>query len=264
MRWYFVESDFPTSTESRERGALTEAMDRWWSDFERRADAVDDHFTRGTDCDVEDLMRHLAAVDPRLMWEFGPAIRKPGHRLCITPETHTPLRPMLDVLLSKAPKLKRWEFYSYRLPDAVDTDKKIIDGRTSISIDGVTVSPTKAPGNLIDVTFFLPPASMTDQREADKFAFYTTERFLGEEILDKWIRVISAKEDSAPSTTVRRLPLERFTPTVSAIIDSIQSQLPATPRFQHYQSLRHLLAGHGRALRWCLPLARIGRWNKSK
>jgi hypothetical protein len=232
MRWLFTEFDLPGSPEARERQALREAMVRWWEAFAGNADAVDRHFLSRAECDLHALMNILAEVHPNLMWEFGPAVNKSGHRLCITPECRPQLRPMLDVLLSLAPKLDRWEFYPYRLADAIGPDRNTIDGRTKISREGVTVSATRGRGNRIDLRYFLPDEAMKNEQDARAFAFYSTERFLGEEILDKWIGGIEALPQSAerqPGSS--RLAFERLVPTVQAVIDSVLEQLPRVPRF---------------------------------
>lgn len=234
MRWLFTEFDIPASPEARNRQALRDAMIRWWEAFARNADAAARHFESRAEFDLPALMEILAEVDPHLMWEFGPAVNKPGHRLCITPESRPEKRPMLDVLLSLAPTLDRWEFYPYRVADALGPDRNVIDGRTKISREGVTVSATRGKGNRIDLRYFLPNESMTDADEAHRFAFYSTERFLGEEILDKWIGGIAAFPQSAPRQPgSSRLEFERLVPTVQAVIDSVLEQLPPVPRFAY-------------------------------
>jgi hypothetical protein len=209
-------------------------MRRWWQTFTKSAAGLDKHFSKRSQFDLPALMNVLSEVDPHLMWEFGPAVRKQGHRLCITPESRAELRPMLNVLLDCAPKLDRWEFYPYRLQDTPETDRVAIDGRTKISRDGVTASAARGRGNRVDVRYFLPESSMVDGRAAQSFAFYTTERLLGEETLDTWIGGIAAfAETSPPQPGSMRMPLARLAPTVRSVIESITEQLPDFPRFAH-------------------------------
>jgi hypothetical protein len=234
MRWRFCEFDEPDSAEARERQALREAMGRWWDAFARQADAVDRHFEKGADFDLPSLMEFLAQVDPRLMWEFGPGIGKAGHRLCITPEIRQQLRPMLNELLALAPSLDRWQFYPYRVPDLVGPNPILIDGRTNISREGVTATATRGRGNRIDLHYFLPASAMTDDKLAQAFAFYTTERMVGEEMLDKWIAGIGAVSENEPiQTGAKRLPLDRLSSTIGAVVQSIIEQLPLVPRYAH-------------------------------
>ena len=211
-------------------------MRRWWQTFIESAAGVDKHFSKRAEFDLRALMNVLNEVDPHLMWEFGPAITKQGHRLCITPESRPELRPMLNVLLDCAPRLDRWEFYPYRLRDTPETDPIIIDGRTKISRDGVTASAARGRGNRVDVRYFLPESAMADDRAAQSFAFYSTERLLGEETLDVWIGGIAAIAETAPPQAGSMcMPLTRLTPMVQSVIQSITDQLPAFPRFAHQE-----------------------------
>lgn len=232
MRWVYTEFDSADSPEVMRRQTIFQAMQRWWAAFAAAADAVDRHFNAGEPFDLESLMNELAEVHPHLMWEFGPAVDKHGHRLSITPENRPELRPMLQVLLDFAPKLDRWEFYPYRLRDLAGPDHRVVDGRTKIAREGVTVSAEVGRGNRINLRYFLPPASMADDQQAQAFAFYTTERLVGEETLDRWIGAIEAFSENVerqPGST--RLPLDRLEPTVAAVIESICDQLPPAPRF---------------------------------
>jgi hypothetical protein len=62
----------------------------------------------------------LQAIHPSLMWEYGSAMRQPGHRLVITPESRRFLRPMVRTILERAPKIAGWEFYPYRLAETAE------------------------------------------------------------------------------------------------------------------------------------------------
>jgi hypothetical protein len=229
MRWRFAEDTDPV--EARSRGAVREAIDRWWEAFAKNADRVDEHFRDRKEFDLRSLMDHLSSVDPNIMWEFGPPVEKPGHRLCITPESHAELRPLVQVILDRSPELPRWEFYPYRLPDEVGDDPIVRDGRTDVSMEGATVSVSRGDGNRIDLSYFV--YSNVDKSEAKKAAFFCTERRLGEECLDKWIGGIDGNASSTPEEKgSRRVSLGRLRPTVEALIDSIHSQLPTAPRYQ--------------------------------
>ena len=43
----------------------------------------------------------LQAIHPSLMWEYGNAVRGPGHRLVITPESRRFLRPMVRTIFER-------------------------------------------------------------------------------------------------------------------------------------------------------------------
>ena len=61
------------------------------------------------------MHRQLGAVDERIMWEFGPS--EGGHRLVLTPEVHRNLRPMVETMLERAPRLPGWSYAPYRPPE---------------------------------------------------------------------------------------------------------------------------------------------------
>ena len=116
MRWKFLDPSDTADVTLRELAC--EAIDRWWSQFEARSAAIDEHFSDGLEFDLPAFMEeHLKAISPDLWWEYGPAVDKPGHRLVITPEMNRTLRPLMETLLSRAPELDRWEFHAHRLPD---------------------------------------------------------------------------------------------------------------------------------------------------
>jgi hypothetical protein len=133
------------------------------------------------------------------------------------------------VLLDRAPKVPGWEFYPYRLSDSVGDDPKISDSRTEISTDGALACASRGRGNRIDLTYFLPQSA--SEKDARTFAFITSERLVGEELLDQWIGAIQVG-DPAVKAGPKRVPLSRIKPTIDSVIDSVHSQLPAVPRYQ--------------------------------
>ena len=231
MRWRYVDHEPPA--EARERAAVVECIDRWWATFATAADAIDAHFDRGADVDVPSVMAELAVVDPALMWEFGPAVDKSGHRLCITPEGRRDLWPLLEVVLGRAPSLPRWEFHGERLPDSPRQFANIVDGRTTVPVDGVTASVAPGYGHLIDVRLHLPTDRWPGDDEARRFAFYTTERLLGEGVMNRWIGDVDAVSDP-PADPV---PLPALAAAVQAEVDRLLATLPAVPRYRHRADL---------------------------
>ena len=92
-------------------------IDAWWAAFQAKAADLDALFSRQAEWDLPGWMQeNLQPIHPHLMWEFGPAVEGPGHRLVITPESRRHLRPLVAEMLRRAPPLDGWEFYAYRLP----------------------------------------------------------------------------------------------------------------------------------------------------
>src|SRR3954452_23773059 len=104
MRWQFIDPN--NASESSQKQRTLEAIDAWWRGFAERADDFDAACNGTLKMDLPAWVNeHLAPVDPRLCWEFGPAVKKQGHRLVITPENDHFLRPLTRTLLERAPTL---------------------------------------------------------------------------------------------------------------------------------------------------------------
>ena len=52
---------------------------------------------------------HLLPIHPKIMWEYGPAVRVDGHRLVLTPESAHELRPLVARILERAPSIPGWD-----------------------------------------------------------------------------------------------------------------------------------------------------------
>src|SRR5688572_20049708 len=115
MRWKFGSKSDPEYQQTRSK--VIRRIDDWWRTFEKDRDQITASFKKGSDWDLPGWMnRHLNTIDERLMWEFGPGV-KGGHRLVITPESDRFLRPLVETLLERAPRMEGWEFYPYRLAE---------------------------------------------------------------------------------------------------------------------------------------------------
>lgn len=226
LRWRFTDP-----SEENARADVLGRIDAWWRAFAEKADLIDGHFARGVELDLPAFMRErLHAVEPRLMWEFGPALKAPGHRLVITPEAHRELRPMLDVLLSRAPALPRWEFYRYRLPEDVEMTYATVRARTKADFRGARVRLLKSEDSRVGLEYQTPLCRHPEDDAAESAAFVATETLLGEEILDTWIGEIR----TAPlrkAEDVGLLPLERLKAAVDARIEGTLAALPDSPRY---------------------------------
>ena len=121
------------------------AIDRWWAAFESEHSKLENYVKRTTRWDLPGFMEEsLQAIDPRLMWEFGPAVRQPGHRLVITPESHRTLRPMLRTILERAPQIPGWEFYGYRLAETPEQAVRAVENRVGVDVSEVRLAASFA------------------------------------------------------------------------------------------------------------------------
>jgi hypothetical protein len=195
-RWRFADESVASERVSRERTVAL--IDAWWATFRTRTDDLTALFTRKQQWDLPGWMaKHLQAIDPHLMWEYGPAIRAGGHRLVITPESAHHLRPLVATLLKRAPAIPGWEFYGYRLAEDLASAQHTVEARTRGDLAGVEVRVERGEHNLIDLRFRSPRAKKGGDDQARHDAFVATETLLGEELMDRWIGAIEVEPTSA-------------------------------------------------------------------
>jgi hypothetical protein len=225
MRWLFADPNQPDeAAHVRERIA---SIDRWWQSFQAQQTNIEKLFKRKSDWNLPQFMEDtLQAIDPRLMWEYGPAVRQSGHRLVITPESQRWLRPMVRTLLEKSPKIAGWEFYPYRLPEAIEQTVQTVKGRVGVDVSGALIDASVAPGRKVDLQYAFPRKKKFDHETAMQAAFVTTETLLGEQMLDTWVGSMGVMEDEYASSG-HPLPLDRAQATVAALIRGMLDQLLA-------------------------------------
>jgi hypothetical protein len=233
MRWLFYDPNDPD--EGTKHDAVLSAIGQWWRAFESKTSQIDALFSRKSEWDLPDWMQEtLQAIDPHLMWEYGPAVNQRGHRLVITPEAERHLRPLTAAILEQAPQIVGWEFYGYRLPESVEMANESVKVRTGGNLEGVVVDVGLGEHHLIDLVFRSPRSSGGDDTQASNDAFVATESLLGEEMLDKWIGRITV--DALPKQTTRTaerpsasrgIALEELKSTVDAVVGATREQLPA-------------------------------------
>lgn len=240
MRWLFAE---PGSADFVAKQSALQRIDAWWRAFAPRSADIDALFSRRKQWDLAGWMQStLQAVDPRMMWEYGPGIKNGGHRLVVTPESARELRPLAAAIVKAAPGIAGWEFYNYRLPESVENAEASVQGRCNGTLDGVLVRPTVGEARRVDLTFFSPRARSVNDESALPEVFVGTESLLGEELLDHWIGAIDVEPLpkqgmlggllGGKAKPTNMLPLDRLHDTVKAVISSITEQLPPQPHFQ--------------------------------
>src|SRR6267142_1458687 len=189
MRWLFADPN--NADEAAHVRATVAAIDRWWQAFQSKQSDLEALFKRKSDWDLPQFMEDtLQAIDPRLMWEFGGAVRQPGHRVVITPESQRWLRPTVRTILERAPKIAGWEFYPYRLAETPEQTIDTVKGRVGVDITGALIDANVAPGRKVDLNFAFPGQPDLDEQTAMHAAFVATETLMGEQMLDTWIGTI--------------------------------------------------------------------------
>lgn len=235
-RWRFLDQTSPK--EVAYHNYMLAKIDAWWKAFEAQAEQIDAHFRRGADLDLPAFMkRHLQAIHPKLMWEFGAAVRGKGHRLVITPETARPLRPLTATILERAPRLSGWEFYAYRLAEDLAMAQQTVQARTSGDLTGAKARASIGKHHLIDLCYYSPRTMTAEDSQAFNDAFVATETLLGEECLDKWVGAIEVRPLEVAGRAKKTLvPLDRLKETVDGLIGSVYDQLPDRPHHEWSES----------------------------
>jgi hypothetical protein len=229
MRWLYADPRNPEEAAFvKEKLA---AIDRWWQAFQGQASHLEKIFKqRTTSFDLPRFMEdHLQVIDESLMWEFGQALRQPGQRLVITPESQRHLRPLVRTLLERAPKLPGWEFYAYRPAESAEMVADAVKARVGTKVEDVLVEASLGRAHKVNLHYTFPKPKKLDEETASQAAFVATETLMGEQVLDTWIGEIGLSE-SAASPSPRALDLPRAQATVAAVIRGVLDQLPAVPR----------------------------------
>ncbi|CAN5578565.1 hypothetical protein BH10PLA2_BH10PLA2_38570 [soil metagenome] len=240
MRWQFANPN--DRRETQERQQILQRIDAWWRAFAAKKDSLTALFSRKARWDLPAWMEeNLQAIHPSIMWEYGPAVRTKGHRLVLTPESAHHLRPLVGIILQRAPKIEGWEFYPHRLPESEADALATVKGRTECDVGDYKVRISAGEYQRIDLCFVSPDISGPTDQDALNAAFVAAESLLGEELLDRWIGGIavanSDDKSSVPSGNkpARPVTLDRLRETVLALIESIREQLPEQPQFERLE-----------------------------
>jgi hypothetical protein len=220
MRWRF-----PHPSESAARDLALGRIDAWWRAFEAAVPRLEALFRRRDAWDLAGWMReHLGVIDERIMWEFGPGTRgEDGHRLVLTPEGARQLRPLVEVVLARAPGLPGWEFHGHRLAERLPTALQAATERTSFDLTGWSARAEVSGDGLVDVAL-APPNDGAPPPEAQQAALVLVEALVGEELMDVWIGAVDTEE-----RTREGVPLAELAPAVRALVAERRALVPTEP-----------------------------------
>jgi len=183
------------------------AVDRWWRAFADKKDDIAALFTEEQDWDLPAwIHEHLGAIDPNLMWEFGPGIDN-GHRLVITPENRHDLRPLVDRMLASAPAIDGWSFLDHRPREPFSMVEMTVEGRTGAPLAATGFKCEKGRFNFIDIAVEFPKSLLRNNEDfAFSQALVLIESLLGEEDLDRWVGNIDVRAKGWRSSGIEGLP----------------------------------------------------------
>ena len=224
MRHRFA--DPKDAREATARKPVVAAIDRFWKAFAKKTKELDALFAGRIKWDLPKWMQvYLGAVDRRLMWEYGPALGgKKGHRLVVTAESKLELRPLVDLLLARAPRLAGWQFLAHRPAEALEELEPTLTGRTGRGAPPMRIV-VQPEDDALTLMFHIEGCTGDDDEAANATAYVTAVVLLGEEMLETWVVTIGvAPLEAAPRTAV---PVAKLAKTFAA---AVRKQLAKVPR----------------------------------
>jgi hypothetical protein len=225
MRFRFPDPD--DAREKKARQKTERAIGAWWKALAAKVDDLDALFSQKKQWDLPKFMdKHLGAIDRRLMWEFGRALRGKGHRLVITPESEHALRPLVDEVLARAPKLRKLELYAHRVAEPIAMVAPTVEARLSRALPETRVVVSPGEHGTIDLLFLMDGCQGEEDDDALAIAFVTAETLLGEKVLDEDIGTLLV----APQKKQRgAIPVEKLRAEVGRAIAARNRSLPSRP-----------------------------------
>ncbi|HZI12713.1 MAG TPA: hypothetical protein VE153_20190 [Myxococcus sp.] len=226
---------FPHPGEEDARARVLARVDAWWQAFAANVRHLEAHLTLGTPFDVAGFMATgLGAVSGSLDWELGRGLQG-GHRLVITPGGHRALRPLTNVLLSRAPPLPGWEFHASRpaepLAQALASAEARSGGRTPRDL---RVQLRQNAWGLVQVCFRSRAFTGPDDLEGRKLAVALLEALAGEQLVDRWVGEVTLERTPWFSVTFGGAwaPLEFLTRRLRGAMVQHLDGLALKPRWE--------------------------------
>lgn len=234
-RWVFT--DELTENEKVVHNEISILIDNWWTEFEKNHINIDAVFSKGTDFDLLSFMENnLNNIQTNIFWEFGPAINSDGHRLVITPESYKQQRPLVNEILKRAPEIKDWEFYGYRIPETFEDAINTVNSRTGGQITDYKIQAEANRFNQVNL-YFINESLKTesDYNQGLNDAFVAIESLLGEENLDKWIGAIEVINQQKDSLEIK--PITELSKLFNSKRNEIKSNLFKKPHYKIHNSV---------------------------
>ena len=230
LRWKYAEA-FGVENKSL-RDEQEDLMNNWWIAFYQQQEKIIEEVEAGrADFLKQFMQQHLQSTIADLAWEIGFDDQEEIYQLVLTPENKQSLRPLVDALIAKAPRLKNWSFYSYRQPISYLLSKKTVQLKSGEPLLDLQFAGTIDEKNNVELSFFYSGIKEDESlyNLVVNQAFFMLEAFLGEEILDKWIGVIEVLE--APKEDQILLPLSDLKVYVDTQVVLLKNKLPDQPYY---------------------------------
>jgi hypothetical protein len=169
---------------------------------------------------LEELDGRVKRLDSSLSWEVGPGANEPW-QLVISPNLDRDLLPKAQEIISRAPVIPNWEFYSARRPK--DWDYKLLmersDGRDPVQLDtsGWGFVLLQYPDGAQEILLQGDNIAQLDDDERWQAAAITLESILGEDVLLDKINEFELMDELESRFAEERQPIQRLRQTVLAV-----------------------------------------------
>jgi hypothetical protein len=159
------------------------------------------------------LLRALDAwvreLHPSVSWEIGPG-KHAAWQLAISPSLHPELLPVTRKVVSRAPAIREWEFYSTRQPKEWDLRFELQqEPGPPLAIDASdwTYVLLRYPDGRYEVVLHGTNISSLDRDARDQAAAITIEGILGEEPMLGAIDAFELTDELDPELAGRARPI---------------------------------------------------------
>jgi hypothetical protein len=163
---------------------------------------------------VTELDRQVRNFDRGLSWEIGPGITK-DWQLVISPNLNRDLYKLARDIVSRAPVLPNWEFYSARQPKSWNYKFQFGPDRLPLDASHWSFVLLNYPYHAHEVLLKadnLPPLSEDEKRQA---AAIVLESILGEELLMDRIVAFELVNELEPRFLDRQRPIQTLPQAVT-------------------------------------------------
>lgn len=226
---------FPHPGEEEARARVLARIDGWWRAFASNARHLEAHFTLGARFDVAGFMAsELGAVAPELTWELGRGLQG-GRRLVITPNGHRYLRPLVSVLLGRAPTLNGWEFHAWRPAEPLAEARASAEARTGLRTPAdCRVQLRQNEHGLVQARVRSRAFTGPEDLEGRKLCVALLEALAGEELTDAWVGELVLQRTPLVSITFGGAwtPLEFLVPSLRGAMAQHLARLPSKPLWE--------------------------------
>ncbi len=215
-----------------------ENINKFWRAFVENEEKLNDRFKGKSEFDIVQFINsNLQVISPYIMWEFGHALDSKGHRLVLSSESRKYLRPLVELIIEKAPVIDNWEFYSYRPLEDFKSALQTVAARTQGNLDNLFFQIYINEYNQIDLFFVRDTCkSDNDFNQTYNEVFVALETLIGEENLDKWIGLIDVNfKHQKDNNDI--YPIEKLQEYVINEITKMKLSMPVSFYYERWQNV---------------------------